>query len=78
MVDHITIRTDTLAALLALTSVGVGSEARGEQGTVEAIRAATECVLRRLGIDPEEFAAMVHNAAERLTSTPERTPRDVN
>ena len=78
MAERILISTDTLAALVALTSVGVGSECRGEQEAATITREATESILRRLKVDPAVFADKVRDAMARLHDAPETAPRGLN
>ena len=78
MAERILISTDTLAAIVALTSVGVGSECRGEQEAATITREATESILRRLGVDPAVFADKVRDAMARLHDAPETAPRGLN
>lgn len=74
----ITISTDTLAAIVALTSVGIASQGRDEQAAADATQEALESILRRIGVDPAEFAAKVRDAMERLLDAEEATPRGLN
>ena len=78
MAERILISTDTLAALVALTSVGVGSECRGELETAIITRESTDSILRRLGVDPAVFADKVRDAMARLHDAPETAPRGLN
>lgn len=61
----ITISLENLAAVVALTSVGVGSVARGDDAASEDCVADTARILEWHGVDPDAFAELVRDAIEK-------------